>query len=109
MISSDTTIEEMCRLGLISVRAMNVCRYGEIKTLIQLLKADKFNLLKTRNCGRKTIIELDEIRENYSHYLQEQHIDVEENPVIVIEETELINAQKKIELLAPNSVVHLKG
>ncbi len=109
MISSDTTIEEMCRLGLISVRAMNVCRYGEIKTLIQLLKADKFNLVKIRNCGRKTIIELDEIRENYSHYLQEQHIDVEENPVIVIEETELTNAQKKIELLAPNSVVHLKG
>ena len=99
MISADTTIEEMYRLGLISVRAMNVCRSGEIKTLIQLLKTDKFNLLKIRNCGRKTLVELDEIIEHYSHYLQEQHIDVEENPVIVVEETELKDAQKKIELL----------
>ena len=109
MISADTTIEEMYRLGLISVRAMNVCRSGEIKTLIQLLKTDKFNLLKIRNCGRKTLVELDEIREHYSLYLQEQHIDVEENPVIVVEETELKDAQKKIEFLAPNSVVQLKG
>ena len=109
MISADTTIEEMYRLGLISVRAMNVCRSGEIKTLIQLLKADNLNLVKIRNCGRKTLVELDEIREHYSHYLREQHIDVGENPVIVIDETELKDAQKKIELLAPHSVVHLKG
>lgn len=109
MISADTTIEEMYRLGLMSVRAMNVCRSGEIKTLIQLLKTDKLNLLRIRNCGRKTLVELDEIRERYNHYSQERHTDVEENPVIVIEETELKDAQKKIELLAPNSVVQLKG
>ncbi len=80
MISAETTIEELYKLGLISVRAMNVCRSGEIKNLVELLKTDKLHLLRIRNCGRKTHVELDEFKERYNHYLKEDtpH-NVEEN------------------------------
>lgn len=101
MISADTTIEELYNDGLISVRTMNVCHYGEIKTLSQLLKTERNKLLQFRNCGLKTILELDELRERFNNCLQ--------NNPITLEETELINAKKKIELLPPISVVQLKG
>lgn len=109
MISAETTIEELYKLGLISVRAMNVCRFGEINNLVQLLRTDKLHLLRIRNCGRKTLVELDEFKERYNHYLeQDPTLNVDNNQAI-IDETELINAKKKIELLSPNSLVQLKG
>ena len=66
MIALDTSIEEMNRLGLLSVRAMNVCRTGGLKTLENILNVDKIEFLKVRNCGRKTIVEIDTIIEKYS-------------------------------------------
>lgn len=66
MIALDTTIEELNRLGLLSVRAMNACRTGGIKTLENVLDMDKIEFLKVRNCGRKTIVEIDVIKEKYS-------------------------------------------
>ena len=109
MISAETTIGQLYRHGLMSTQARYACRLGKIKTLSQLLSIKRSYLQRVMQCDKKTLVELDEMREFYSHYLQEQHTDIEENPVIVIEETELKEAQKKIELLAPNSVVHLKG
>lgn len=108
MISEDTTIEEMYRLGLISVRAMNVCRSGEISTLGQLLKMGRYGLHKIRNCGRKTIDEIEEIKTRYNNCASPVSECIEEIP-IVEQENELIEANKKLELLSPNSVVHLKG
>lgn len=35
MIALDTSIEEMNRLGLLSVRAMNVCRTGRYKDVVR--------------------------------------------------------------------------
>lgn len=109
MISVETTIEELYRLGLISVRAMNVCRSGGIKNLVQLLRTDKPHLLQIRNCGRKTFVELDEFKERYNHCLQDSTPQNVEGQPLIIEETELIDAKKKIELLPPNTVVQLKG
>ena len=109
MISAETTIGQLYRRGLMSTQARYACRLGKIKTLSQLLSIKRNYLQRVMQCDKKTLVELDEMREYYSHYLQEQHTDIEENPVIIIEETELKEAQKKIELLAPNSVVHLKG
>ena len=108
MISADTTIKEMCRLGLMSVRAMNVCRSGEIKTLAQLLNTESAELLRIRGCGRKALMELTIIREYYSLNLQENGVceTVEEH---IEESIEVIEATKKVELLAPDSVEHLKG
>lgn len=112
MISADTTIEELYRLGHMSVRAMNVCLSGEIKTIAQLLKTDKPHLLRIRNCGQKTVNELCEIRERYKHCLQNNATDTTAiEPLIAImkEDTGLMVAKKKIELLSPSSVVQLKG
>lgn len=107
MISVDTTIDEMYRLGLISVRAMNVCRSGEISTLGQLLKMGRYGLHKIRNCGRKTIEEIEEIKTRYNHCASPLSESVEAIS-IVEQENELIEANKKLELLSPDSVVHLK-
>lgn len=108
MISAETTIEELYRLGLISARAMNVCRSGEIKTLFQLLKIERYYLQRIKNCGLKTLEELFKIRKRYKHYLKDNGTDTAEES-ISIEEIELIDAKRKIELLSPNSVVQLKG
>lgn len=110
MISAETTIEELYRLGLMSARAMNVCLSGEINTLAQLLKSERYYLRRIKNCGPKTVVELDEIRERYKHCLQDNTTDTAEEPTAIIaEDTELIVAKKKIELLTPNSVVQFKG
>lgn len=110
MISADTTIEELYRLGHMSARAMNVCLSGEIKTLAQLLNTERYYLRRIKNCGLKTVVELDEIRERYSHCLQNNATDTTVKPIAIeVENSELIDAKKKIELLTPNSVVQLKG
>ncbi len=109
MISAETTIEELYRLGLISARAMNTCRIAGIVDFAQLLKTDKLHLQLIRNCGRKTLVELDEFKERYNHYLQEDATLNVEHDQVIIDETELISAKKKIELLPPSSVVRLKG
>lgn len=103
MIALDTTIEELNRLGLLSVRAMNACRTGGIKTLENVLDMDKIEFLKVRNCGRKTIVEIDVIKEKYSS------LKTEVIPEKVIESSELNEAQKKYEHLHPSVSVNLKS
>lgn len=103
MIALDTSIEEMNRLGLLSVRAMNVCRNGELKTLENILNVDKIEFLKVRNCGRKTIVEIDTIIEKYSS-LKSEVISEE-----VIEPSECDEAQTKYERLHPSISVNLKS
>lgn len=103
MIALDTSIEEMNRLGLLSVRAMNACRTGGLKTLENILNVDKIEFLKVRNCGRKTIVEIDTIIEKYSS-LKSEAI-----PEEVIEPSELDEAQTKYERLHPSISVNLKS
>ena len=62
MVTLETSIKDLNRLGLLTVRAMNVCRNGGIETLGQLLAIDKIELLKVPNCGRKTLMEFIAVR-----------------------------------------------
>ena len=103
MIALDTSIEEMNKLGLLSVRAMNACRTGRIKTLQNILNIDKVEFLKVRNCGRKTIAEIDAIIEKFSSI--ESEIIQEE----AVEPSELDEARTKFEHLHPSISVNLKS
>lgn len=108
MIYAGTTIDEMYMLGLISVRAKNVCRSVGINTLGHLLKTEIHDLHRIRNCGRKTIEEIEEIMTRYHHCSQSVSEKKEEIPVDE-RDYELIEAKKKFDLLSPNSVVRLKS
>ena len=108
MISAKTTIAEMYRLGLISVRAMNVCRSVGITTLDLILKTESREFRRIRNCGRKTIEEIEEIRARY-HNCSRSVLEKKEEGSVDERVNELIEANKKFDLLSPNSVVRLKG
>lgn len=101
MIALDTSIDELNKLGILSVRAMNVCHIAAIKTLEQLLTTNKLELSKVRNCGQKTLEEVDALREKYPispiETIQE------------IEDSELDIALKKFELLSPSVTAILTG
>ena len=49
----------------IGIRAYNVCRNADIKTLGQLASIKKNDLVKMRNCGNRSIIELETILNKY--------------------------------------------
>jgi DNA-directed RNA polymerase alpha subunit len=49
----------------ISIRAFNVCRNADIKTLGQLASIKRAELVKMRNCGRHSIIELENLLNKY--------------------------------------------
>ena len=55
--------KDVCNLEL-SVRVLNVLRYAEINTLGDLVKLNRLDLMKFRNFGRKSLMELDELLEN---------------------------------------------
>lgn len=48
----------------ISVRALNCLRYADVETVRDLVKMHRADLLKYRNFGKKSLIELDEFLEN---------------------------------------------
>ena len=102
MISAYTTIGEMYRLGLISAQVKDVCFSGKIKTLDQLLNSKIESLRRISGCRKKTFDELVDVQRRYSHYLPSYLIDGSE-------QVELLNAQKKIELLSSNSLEQLNG
>ena len=105
MIVLDATIEELNRLGLLSVRAMNACRSGGIVTLENILNIDKIELLKVRNCGRKTIAEICAIRDKFAYLTPEINTEAED----VVEFSELDEAQSKYEHLHPSVSVNLRS
>lgn len=45
----------------LSVRAINYCRFGDIKTVSDLVSHSKTDLLKLRCIGKKTLMELDDL------------------------------------------------
>lgn len=102
MVTLETSIKDLNRLGLLTVRSMNVCRNGGIETLGQLLAIDKIELLKVPNCGRKTLMELDVLRTNYETAL------AEEKQSKIIEDIELATALNKFNYLSPTESVKLK-
>lgn len=62
MLTLQTTIEDLNHLGLLTVRAMNVCHRGGIKTLGDLKAVDMSDIQKIYACGRRTLMELETIK-----------------------------------------------
>ncbi|MPM49503.1 hypothetical protein SDC9_96233 [bioreactor metagenome] len=57
------------RDGLLSVRALNCCRRLGINSINELEEYVKFNdLYNIRNCGQKTVLELNDASVRYAHY-----------------------------------------
>lgn len=75
-ITLDTTIDDLRRQGVISVRAYSVCRNAHIENIQQLMQFDKSALLKVRNCGRKTLSEILVIQEKFGN-LRPDNTDIE--------------------------------
>lgn len=83
MIEYNTPIDELNKLGLLSVRATNVCKTANIITLGELLVVDKQNLSMLKKCGRKTLNELEALKDRYAILstipISEQQIPNKEN------------------------------
>lgn len=56
---------DLCQQHKVSVRAVNCCHSLDIETVGQLAQRYKSDILKARNCGKKTLYELDELLESY--------------------------------------------
>lgn len=65
MITLDYSIYQLHQLGLISVRAMNVCRRANITNVQQIIDLDTTALLDIRNCGKKTLSEIQAVKTEY--------------------------------------------
>lgn len=99
-ITLDTTIDDLRRQGIVTVRAYSVCRNAHIENIQQLMQFDKSSLLKVRNCGRKTLSEIVDVKEKLDNLFtnnikieEEQREDKVEGPADI--------AGKKISLLHP--------
>lgn len=103
MVTLETSIKDLNRLGLLTVRAMNVCRVGGIETLGQLLAIDKLELLKVPNCGKKTLMELDILRTKYDINL------VGDTQLEIKGDKELEKAKDKFMRLSPFASAELKA
>lgn len=73
MISLESTIIELKDKNLISVRLANACLKGKIDTLGDLLTKKKFDLYKIKNCGYKTILEIEDIKSRYINLIRFQN------------------------------------
>ena len=100
MITLNTTPKELFNLGLISVRAFNVCCYNKIKTLETILLTGKKEFFKFRNCGKKTVEELEKIQKNYRNLLSNCPNEVLDKPI----ENKFL---KKYEFLTPQQSFQL--
>ena len=58
-------IVDLCRDGKVSVRAAHSCNQLQIETIAELASSHRSDILKARNCGKKTLWELDELLEGY--------------------------------------------
>lgn len=103
MVTLETSIKDLNRLGLLTVRAMNVCRNGGIETLGQLLAIDKLEFLKVPNCGKKTLLELDILREKYEINLDG------DTQLKIKDDKELEEAMNKFMRLSPFASAKLKA
>ena len=96
---SKISIEELHKLGLISVRAMNVCRRGGIKTLEQLIKIDGNKLQDIKSCGKGTLMELNLLRAK----VKLPNTEVSQKTDSPKQNPKLKEAQCKLESLSPFS------
>lgn len=58
-------IVDLCQDGKVSVRAANSCNQLQIETIADLASCNRSDILKARNCGKKTLFELIDILEIY--------------------------------------------
>lgn len=105
-ITLDTTIDDLRRQSFVSVRAYSVCRNAHIENIQQLLQFDKSALLKVRNCGRKTLSEILDIKEKLDN-LFPNNTNIEEEVCVEIEDSQADIARKKISLLHPTQKYQL--
>lgn len=107
-ISLDTTIDELRTQGIVSVRTYNVCRNANINNLHQLLQFDTTDLLKVRNCGRKTFSEIIDVKTKFKDILaknlipENEHTEPSENRPVDI-------ARKKVSNLHPSAKYQLNN
>ncbi len=71
-ITLDTSINELCDLGIIGIRANNVCRNAEIDTLRDLLNFPLAEFKSYRGCGKMTLREIEQVVLDYSCLLGSQ-------------------------------------
>lgn len=98
------------RDGLLSVRALNCCKYLDINNLNELEEYAKYNdLYRIRNCGHKTVLELKDALLKYSHNnmisdestpLSNQYENNKHNTIISQDNSSNINAVLPIEINA---------
>lgn len=100
MITLNTTPKELFNLGLISVRAFNVCCYNQINTVETILLTEKKEFFKFRNCGKKTAEELEKIQNDFQHLLSDHPNKILDNPI----ENKFL---KKFEFLTPQQSFQL--
>ena len=105
-ITLDTTIDDLRRQSFVSVRAYSVCRNAHIENIQQLLQFDKSALLKVRNCGRKTLSEILDIKEKLDN-LFPNNTNIEEEECVEIEDSPADIVRKKISLLHPTKKFQL--
>lgn len=102
MINPNTTIDSLNKQGILSVRATNVCNSAGIKTLGQLLSIDELELVKLKNCGRRTIEEFYGIRQKYLNQSIQNQSEIEQKQPDSDEDenVELKEALKEYSLLS---------
>ena len=97
-VSLDTSIYDLNRLGVLSVRALNILDKAEILTLRQVLQVDLTQIAKFQNCGNKTIIEIRGIQERYRNVFYGNELDEELKEKLEIDISTW--SEKKIYLLS---------
>lgn len=63
----------MNRLGLLSIRAMNVCRNSSIENIGHILLLDLERIRSLKNCGRRTTEELENIKIKFAYLTTEKN------------------------------------
>lgn len=66
-LTLDTTIDDLRKQGIFSVRAYSVCRNAHIENIQQLIQFNKSGLLKIRNCGHLPLSELLDIKKKFEN------------------------------------------
>ena len=65
-ITNNTPLENLPEYETLSAWAKNVCQNSDIFTLADLMNTPESELLKKRNCGKRTLEELQSIKLKYS-------------------------------------------
>lgn len=83
-IDSKTTIIDLHRIGKLSTRAVNICLSKNIVTVDQLLLLSSSDIKKIKNCGAKTIEELNTIKNEISIICSENKNNISQQTALAL-------------------------